>query len=94
MMLARSLDAIDAVVGQAAAIEGVVTDGVTANIGVLQVGSRSLFLFLPTQRAWGGEYPTGTRVEAVAVVVGTQTLGDRTLPLLRAVWLRPAFGGQ
>jgi hypothetical protein len=88
------LDAIDTVVGQAAAIEGVVTDGVTANIGVVQIGSKSLYLFLPSQRAWGGEYPVGTRVEAVAVVVGSQTVGDRTLPLLRAVWLRPAFGGQ
>ena len=88
------LDAVDEVIGQAAAIEGVVTDGVTANIGVLQVGNRSMFLFLPTQRAWGGDYPVGTRVEAVAVVVGAQTLGERTLPLLRAVWLRPAFGSQ
>ncbi len=90
--LAR-LDEVEALVGQAAVIEGVVTEGVTANIGVVQIGPRSVFLFLPTQKARGGDYAVGTRVEVVAVVVGTQTLGDRTLPLLRAVWMRPAFGG-
>lgn len=88
------LDAVDDIAGQAAVIEGVVTEGVTANIGVIQAGTRSVFLFLPTQKAWGGEYAVGTRVEVVAVVVGSQTLGDRTLPLLRAVWMRPAFGAQ
>ncbi len=87
------LDQIEELVGQSAVIEGVVTEGVTPNIGIVQVGPRSLFLFLPTQKAWGGEYAVGTRVEVVAVVVGTQTLGDRTLPLLRAVFMRPAFGG-
>jgi hypothetical protein len=86
------LDAIDEVVGQAAVVEGIVTEGVTANIGVLQVGNRRLFLFLPSQRAWGGDFPPGTRVEAVAVVVGEHTLGNQTLPLLRAVFMRPAFG--
>ncbi len=87
------LDNIEAVSGQSAVIEGIVTEGVTPNIGIVQVGARSVFLFLPTKKAWGGDYAPGTRVEIVAVVVGTQTLGDRTLPLLRAVWMRPAFGG-
>ena len=87
------LEQVEELVGQSAVIEGIVTDGVTPNIGVVQIGARSVFLFLPTQKAWGGDYAVGTRVEVVAVVVGTQTLGDRTLPLLRAVWMRPAFGG-
>lgn len=88
------LDLVEDLAGQAAVIEGVVTEGVTANIGVIQAGTKSVFLFLPTQKAWGGEYAVGTRVEVVAVVVGSQTLGERTLPLLRAVWMRPAFGAQ
>lgn len=87
------LDQIEALAGQSALIEGIVVEGVTPNIGVVQVGNRSLFLFLPTKKAWGGDFAAGTRVEVVAVVVGTQTLGERTLPLLRAVWMRPAFGG-
>ena len=87
------LDQIEELVGQSAVIEGIVTEGVTPNIGVVQVGSRGVFVFLPVKKAWGGDYAVGTRVEIVAVVVGTQTLGERTLPLLRAVWMRPAFGG-
>lgn len=87
------LDSVGELVGQAAVIEGVVTEGPTANIGVVQVGARGVFLVLPAKKAWGGDYAVGTRVEVVAVVVGTQTLGERTLPLLRAVWMRPAFGG-
>ncbi|MBS1152383.1 MAG: uncharacterized protein H6Q89_4081 [Myxococcaceae bacterium] len=89
----EKLDNLEDLVGQSAVIEGIVTEGLTPNIGVVQVGPRGLFLFLPTQKAWGGDYAVGTRVEVVAVVVGTQTLGERTLPLLRAVWMRPAFGG-
>jgi len=27
----------------------------------------------------------------VALIAGTQTLGDKTLPLLRAVWMRNAW---
>lgn len=86
------LDGLEDLVGQAAVIEGIVTEGVTANIGVVTIGERSVFLFLPTKKSWGGDYAAGTRVEVVAVVVGSQTLGERTLPLLRAVWMRPAFG--
>ena len=81
-------------VNQAVVLDGVVEEGITANIGVVQVGDRSVYLFIPSDHAWGGDFPNGTRMEAVAVVTGMQTLDDRTLPLLRAVWMRPAVGGN
>ena len=87
------LDAIENLSGQSAVIEGIITEGLTANIGVVQVAGRSVFLFLPTQKSWGGEYAVGMKVEVVAVVMGVQTVGEQTLPLLRVVWMRPKFGG-
>ncbi len=85
------LDAPAAAEGQAVLLEGLVSEGITANIGVVQVGERQVFLFIPPKKAWGGDFPNGTRVEAVALLAGTQTLGERTLPLLRAVWMRTAW---
>jgi len=81
-------------VNQAVVLDGVVEEGITANIGVVQVGDHAVYLFIPSDHAWGGDFPNGTRMEAVAVVTGMQTLDDRTLPLLRAVWMRPAVGGN
>ncbi len=88
--LAR-LEDVAALEGQAALVQGVVSDGLAQNIGVLQVGARSLFVFLPPRRSWGFDFGNGTRVEAVVVLSGTQTVGERTLPLARAIWMRPAF---
>ncbi|MEW5740527.1 MAG: hypothetical protein AB1938_16485 [Myxococcota bacterium] len=85
------LDTPEALDGQAVLIEGIVAEGMTTNIGVIQVGERQLYLFIPPKRAWGGDFGNGTRVEAVAVMAGTQTVGERTLPLARAVWMRAAF---
>jgi hypothetical protein len=56
------------------------------------VGPYEVFVFLPTLNRWSTDFGNGTRVEAVAVVKGTQTVGEVTLPLLKAVWMRPAFG--
>jgi hypothetical protein len=78
--------------GRAVILEGVVARGLTANIGVVQVGAHEVFVFLPTVNRWSTDFGNGTRVEAVAVVKGTQTVGEVTLPLLKAVWMRPAFG--
>lgn len=78
--------------GRAVILEGVVARALTANIGVIQVGPYELFVFLPTVNRWSTDFGNGTRVEAVAVVKGTQTVGELTLPLLKAVWMRPAFG--
>lgn len=77
--------------GQAALVQGVVVEGMTSNIGVIQVGERQLYVFLPPNRAWGYDFGNGTRVDAVVVLAGHQTVGQRTLPLARAVWMRPAF---
>ncbi|MCC6335014.1 MAG: hypothetical protein IT380_13635 [Myxococcales bacterium] len=85
------LDTPEALDGQAVLLEGIVAEGMTSNIGVIQVGERQLYLFIPPRRAWGGDFGNGTRIEAVAVMAGTQTVGERTLPLARAVWMRAAF---
>lgn len=85
------LDAPQAAEGKAVLLEGLVGEGLAENIGVIQVGERQVFLFIPPKRAWGGNFPNGTRIEAVALLAGTQTLGERTLPLLRAVWMRTAW---
>jgi hypothetical protein len=77
--------------GQAAVVRGVLEGALAPNIGVLRIGTRSLFLFVPVQKTWGGDFAAGSRVEAVVVLTGTQTVGERTLPLARVVWLRPAF---
>jgi hypothetical protein len=85
------LDNPDALDGQAVLLEGIVAEGMTTNIGVVQVGDRQLYVFIPNKRAWGGDFGNGSRVEAVAVMAGTQTVGERTLPLARAVWMRAAY---
>lgn len=85
------LDTPEAAEGRAVLLSGIVGEGLTENIGVIQVGEREVFLFIPPRKAWGGTFPNGTRVEVVALIAGRQTLGDRTLPLLRAVWMRSGF---
>lgn len=85
------LDAPEAAEGRAVLLKGVVASGVSENIGVIQVGEREVFLFIPPQHRWGGEFPNGSRIEAVALLAGRQTLGEKNLPLLRAVWMRAAF---
>ena len=72
-------------------LEGIVGEGITENIGIIQLGERQVFLFIPPKRAWSGNFPNGTRIEAVALISGRQTLGERSLPLLRAVWMRTAW---
>ena len=85
------LDTPEAAEGKAVLLEGIVGEGITENIGIIQVGDRQVFLFIPPKRAWSGNFPNGTRIEAVALISGRQTLGDRSLPLLRAVWMRTAW---
>lgn len=85
------LDTPEAAEGKAVLLEGIVGEGLTENIGVVQVGERQVFLFIPPRRAWTQNFPNGTRIEAVALISGRQTLGERTLPLLRAVWMRAGY---
>lgn len=83
------LESDEALVGAVATLEGTVAEGITQNIGVVSVAGHEVFLYLPADPPWGeGDFPAGTRVEAVAVIAGRHTVGERTLPLLRAVWLR------
>ncbi|MDP1822524.1 MAG: hypothetical protein Q8L48_04760 [Archangium sp.] len=85
------LDTPEAAEGRAVLLEGIVGEGLTENIGIIQVGDRQVFLFIPPKKSWGGNFPNGTRVEVVALISGRQTLGERSLPLLRAVWMRTAW---
>lgn len=85
------LETPEAYEGRAVLVQGLVGEGLTENIGVIQIGERELFLFIPPKKAWGGPFAVGTRVEAVALVSGRQTLGEKNLPLLRAVWMRTAW---
>jgi hypothetical protein len=77
--------------GRAILVQGIVGSGHAENIGTIQIGEREVFMFIPSDRTWEGPFAAGTRVEAVALIAGTQTLGDKTLPLLRAVWMRNAW---
>lgn len=81
----------EAAEGRAVLLEGVVAEGLTENIGVIQVGDQQVFVFIPPRRTWQERFEVGTRVEAVALMAGKQTVGERTLPLLRAVWMRNAW---
>jgi hypothetical protein len=85
------LDAPESAEGRAVLLEGIVGSGLTENIGVVQIGDREVFLFIPPKRAWTQTFPNGSRIEAVALISGRQTLGDKNLPLLRAVWMRAAW---
>ncbi len=85
------LDTPEAAEGRAVLLEGIVGEGLTENIGIIQIGERQVFLFIPPKKSWGGNFANGTRVEVVALISGKQTLGERTLPLLRAVWMRTAW---
>jgi hypothetical protein len=85
------LDVPESAEGKAVLLQGIVGEGVTENIGVVQVGDRQVFLFIPPKRAWTQSFPNGTRIEAVALIAGRQTLGEKNLPLLRAVWMRSGW---
>lgn len=85
------LDAPDVINGQAVLLIGVVNGALAQNIGVIQIGEREVFVFIPPKRSWGGDFPNGSRVEAVAVMAGWQSVGERTLPLARLVWMRPSY---
>ncbi len=84
------LDDPKSLTGQSALVDGVVVEGLSQSIGVVKVGERELYVFLPPRRAWGGDFAEGTHIEAVVIMAGSQTVGERTLPLVRAVWMRPS----
>lgn len=85
------LDHPEQLVGQSARVRGFLDEQVAPNIVVVRVGTRRVLLLLEPEALWNTHFAMGSRVEAVAVVAGTQKLGDLEAPLLRAVWMRPAF---
>lgn len=87
----EKLDAPDRLVGQAALMRGLLRAWVEPNIAAVDIGARRVWVFLERDRKQLGDLEGGMRVEGVVVVAGHQTLGEVELPLLRAVWLRPAM---
>ncbi len=84
--LAKGLDALT---GQSVLVRGHVQAGLSPNIGVVSYADREVFVFLPPDAPWvSQDFPLGAAVEVVGVVSGLQTVGERTAPLVRAVWMR------
>lgn len=84
--LAKGLDELT---GQNVLVRGRVQAGLSPNIGVVAYADREVFVFLPPDAPWVSEdFPLGSTVELVGVVSGLQTVGERTAPLVRAVWMR------
>lgn len=85
------LDHPEALVGQAVLLRGFLDEQVSPNIVVVRVGARRVLVLLGPKALWNTHFEIGSRVEAVAQVAGTQRLGELESPLLRAVWMRPAY---
>jgi hypothetical protein len=86
-----ALDHPETLVGQSVLLRGFLDERVSPNIVVVRVGSRRVLVLLAPKALWNTHFETGSRVEAVAQVAGTQRLGELEAPLLRAVWMRPAY---
>ncbi len=88
--LAR-LENAEALRGQAVVLRGVLERREEQNIAVVRVGDVRVLVFLDEDRKWASDFPKGSRVELVGVVMGQQQLGDLEAPLVRALWMRPAL---
>ena len=84
------LDDAESLAGATVLISGRVLEGVSPNIGVVQVADRQVFVFLPHDAPWGGDFGNGVDVDVLGVVAGSQTVGNRTATLVKAVWMRRA----
>jgi hypothetical protein len=78
-------------VGQAVLLRGVLERREEQNIAVVQVGGMRVLVFVAPDRLWAQDFPRGSRVELVGVVMGQQRLGSLEAPLVRAVWMRTAL---
>lgn len=78
-------------VGQAVLLRGVLERREEQNIAVVQVGGQRVLVFVAPDRLWAQDFPRGSRVELVGVVMGQQRLGSLEAPLVRAVWMRTAL---
>jgi hypothetical protein len=85
------LENAEALRGQAVVLRGVLERREEQNIAVVRVGDVRVLVFLDEGRKWASDFPKGSRVELVGVVMGQQQLGDLEAPLVRAFWMRPAL---
>lgn len=86
---------VESMTGQTVLLKGRVQAGLSPNIGVVTVGTRELFVFIPPDAKWASDdFSSGSPVEVIGVVSGLQTVGDRTAPLVRAVWMRKVSAGS
>jgi hypothetical protein len=81
----------DRLVGQPVLLRGVLERREEDNIAVVQVGGIRVLVFVAPDRLWAQDFPRGSRVELVGVVMGRQRLGALEAPLVRAVWMRTAL---
>jgi hypothetical protein len=81
----------DRLVGQPVLLRGVLEKREEDNIAVVQVGGTRVLVFVAPDRLWAQDFPRGSRVELVGVVMGRQQLGALEAPLVRAVWMRTAL---
>jgi hypothetical protein len=81
----------DRLVGQPVLLRGVLEKREEDNIAVVQVGGTRVLVFVAPDRLWAQDFPRGSRVELVGVVMGRQRLGALDAPLVRAVWMRTAL---
>ncbi|WP_224242230.1 hypothetical protein [Hyalangium gracile] len=80
-----------ALVGQSVLLRGVLERREEQNIAVVQVGGTRVLVFVAPDKLWAQDFPKGSRVELVGVVMGRQRLGALEAPLVRAVWMRTAL---
>jgi hypothetical protein len=81
----------EALVGKAVLLRGVLERREEQNIAVVQVGDTPVLVFVAPDQLWAQDFPRGSRVELVGVVMGRQKLGTLEAPLVRAVWMRTAL---
>jgi hypothetical protein len=85
----KKLDDVEHLAGQNVLVRGTVEAGLSPNIGVVKVANRDLFVFLPPDAPWANEdFGLHSQVELVGTLSGLQTVGEKTAPLVKAVWMR------
>lgn len=76
--------------GAAVLVTGTLVDFLEANIAVLEVEARHLWLYLDAAQPWTAELKAGAKLEVLGVVMGRQEVGKLEAPLLRVIWARPS----
>jgi hypothetical protein len=87
----EKLEDPERLVGQTVLLRGVLERREEENIAVVQVGGTRVLVFVAPDRLWAQNFPRGSRVELVGVVMGRQRLGALEAPLVRAMWMRTAL---